>query len=1263
MAVGLSGHRGGGRGRSESRCPRATRTASSIRFEPNEGQFEPGVRFVGQAGRVAVSLTDEAMALRLRGPRGCADTVSLHIAGAASVRPLAGEPLAAKSHYFLGNDPTGWHPNVPSFGEVRYPDVRPGVDLVWHGEGGALEYDLILAPGARVEDLVVEVEGSAPIALLPDGAISIPTPGGHFIQGLPIAYQPGEGGRVDVPARYRLVGPSRVAFEIARFDSSRPLVIDPMLTYSTLLGGVSADSAAAVAVDAAGSVYLTGSTLAGFPASASTLESTCAGDTDAFVAKLAADGQTLLYATYLGGSLADLGASIAVDVDGNAYVAGQTGSTDFPTVNALQTGPTGLQAGFLAMLDASGSMLSYSTYLGGSDVDTATAVAVDSSGNAYVTGQTQSATFPLAHPLQGAIAGGTDVFVAKLEPGGTTLAYSTFFGGVHDDEGLGIALDTEGDAYVTGGSYSPDFPVVGEIPGSGSGGALVFELDAAGSSVVYSTCQGAELDQGQAIAVDLDGNAYIAGVTASGTYPVLDPLPGSTSLAGTNAFVTRLATNGAAVVYSTLLGGSLFDSATGIAVDASGDAFVTGYTYSPDFPTLAPIQTDPITALNGIAAFVSEIEPDDSGLVFSTYLGGAGSTYGYSIAIGSGDVAYVAGATADLDFPTQNGLQPAFASSTAGSQAFLAEMGPGDRPLLVLKPSPASVRPLGSTTFHASGGSGGGYVFSLFVNASGGGVDPKTGFYTSGSHGAVLDVVLVRDSAGTTAAAAVLVGLPTSGDGGIEAGDAAAADARAPDAARPEAGEAGLAESPGDSGDAPTFAVGGSECSYRRSRREAEPLAAITMSLLPLALFRRRRRHPALRRNEAGRVACGAPERYAVATMNPPHVRWMAIAAGTLLASCGGPPGEATGDDGGNPSDGSGDANLRDRSSGSDGPGNGDAGGGRDSTSPSEASTTCGAPCPKGYTCGTANGKPVCRAPSGIPMFSHIFLILMENTSLSTLTPAMTGGKAPNLAALAAMNATGSAYHGVSHPSLPNYIALSSGGTQGVGCDCHAQPGQGTCSIATCNLALGSCTCDLSATNLADQIEGAKETWMAFGEGMSTPCNDQDDSTTQYAVRHVPFIYYDDIRTDTARCNAHVVDFMSFDPGSASQFTFIAPNLTDDMHNPIPATTENITNGDKWIGPEIAKIVATPSYSDGGLIVIVWDEDDDSGGISGTDDPVPIFVLSPYAKAGGYVSAVEADHYSLLATIEDAMNLARLGSAGMTRPMKADTLADFFPSK
>jgi hypothetical protein len=322
----------------------------------------------------------------------------------------------------------------------------------------------------------------------------------------------------------------------------------------------------------------------------------------------------------------------------------------------------------------------------------------------------------------------------------------------------------------------------------------------------------------------------------------------------------------------------------------------------------------------------------------------------------------------------------------------------------------------------------------------------------------------------------------------------------------------------------------------------------------------------------------------------------------------------------------------------------------------------CATACPTGYTCGTANGKPVCRAPSGIPIFSHIFLIMMENSSLSTLDAAITAGAAPNLEALAKANATSSAYHGISHPSLPNYVALTSGSDQGIGCDCEAQPGQGSCiPDITCSILLGLCSCALpsSVTNLADQIEAAKETWMAFGEGMTTPCNITDDATTQYAVRHVPFLYYDDIQTNTARCDAHIVDFSAFDPGTAPLFTYIAPNLTDDMHDPEPATQQNITNGDTWIGPELAKIMASPSYTEGGLIVVVWDEDDDSGlGATGADAPIPIFVMSPYAKSAGYVSAALSDHISLLHTFEDGMNVGRLGTA-----TKADTIADFFPAK
>lgn len=327
------------------------------------------------------------------------------------------------------------------------------------------------------------------------------------------------------------------------------------------------------------------------------------------------------------------------------------------------------------------------------------------------------------------------------------------------------------------------------------------------------------------------------------------------------------------------------------------------------------------------------------------------------------------------------------------------------------------------------------------------------------------------------------------------------------------------------------------------------------------------------------------------------------------------------------------------------------------------ANSGCAGGCPADYTCGTANGLPVCRSSSGVPLFSHIFLIMEENTSLATLESAISANAAPSFAALQANYATGTAYHGVSHPSLPNYIALTSGDPQGIGCDCEAQPGQGTCGGITCNLVLGSCTCAQPAKNLADQIETAGKTWMAFGEGMGTPCNLIDDSSTSYAVRHVPFLYYDDIQTDTTRCMSHVVDYSSFKIATAPAFTYIAPNLIDDMHNPVPASEGNITSGDKWIGPVVASITRSAAYKDGGLLVIVWDEDDDSGGVTGSDDPVPIFVLSPYAKSNGYMSAATMNHYSLLATIEDGLGLPRLGNAGVSSSTVADTLADYFPTK
>ncbi len=315
----------------------------------------------------------------------------------------------------------------------------------------------------------------------------------------------------------------------------------------------------------------------------------------------------------------------------------------------------------------------------------------------------------------------------------------------------------------------------------------------------------------------------------------------------------------------------------------------------------------------------------------------------------------------------------------------------------------------------------------------------------------------------------------------------------------------------------------------------------------------------------------------------------------------------------------------------------------------------CGT-CPTGYACGTANGIAVCRSQTTeIPLFDHIFVILMENTSLSTLTTAINANKAPNLKAWQAQYATATDYHGVAHPSLPNYVALTSGGTQGIGCDCGALPGKGSCT-AVLDLCL-TCSCDNGATHLGDQIEAAGKTWMDFGEDMGTACNLVDNGN--YAVRHNPFLYYDNVQTPSSRCTAHVVDFSNFNPNSAPHFSFIAPNLVDDMHNPDPTNSTNIPNGDKWLGTHAGAILNSSGYTQGGLLVIVWDEDDASGGLTGTtDDPVGIWLMSPYAKTK-YVSPTKADHYSLLATFEDGLGLTtRLGKAAQAQPLK-----DFFPAQ
>lgn len=363
------------------------------------------------------------------------------------------------------------------------------------------------------------------------------------------------------------------------------------------------------------------------------------------------------------------------------------------------------------------------------------------------------------------------------------------------------------------------------------------------------------------------------------------------------------------------------------------------------------------------------------------------------------------------------------------------------------------------------------------------------------------------------------------------------------------------------------------------------------------------------------------------------------------------------------------DAVMPDSGAGTTGvdPAGGDgAAGSRDGSSPSNDGSTndgpatgCGT-CPAGSTCGSANGLPVCRAASGVPLFSHVFVIMMENTSKSSLDAAT---NTPYLKSIATTWATGSDYHGTSHPSLPNYLALTSGSDHAVGCDCD--PVGSACSVCNTVSFPSGCGCNQSSAHLGDQLDTAGKTWKAYGDGMSKPCDTTNAGA--YATRHVPFLYYENMKaaSEDARCTAHVVPYTGFAAdlaGTAPEFSYIAPSLEHDMHGTgLQQSTADIAAGDTWLSTNAKAIIDSAAFKNGGLLVIVWDEDDGSGGIvpPKTDDPIPIYVLSPYAKtaAGGYVSTANGNHYSLLATIEDGLNLPRIGSAVGKTP-----LADYFPA-
>ncbi len=527
------------------------------------------------------------------------------------------------------------------------------------------------------------------------------TAGGEVRLHKPIVYEQAGGVRKEIAGRYVLRSKGQVGFEIAAYDTSKALIIDPVLSYSTYLGGSAADVGNAIAVDASGNAYVTGFTgSTNFPTKSPF--QAALGSADAFVAKLDPTGSTLVYSTYLGGSAADFGNAIAVDATGNAYVTGNTASTNFPTKNPLQAASGGGTDAFVAKLDPTGSALVYATLLGGVAEDTGNAIAVDASGNAYVTGFTNSANFPTKNPFQAALGGARDAFVAKLNAAGSALVYSTYVGGSGEDFGNGIAVDSSGNAYATGNTASTNFPTKNPLQAASGGGtdAFVAKLDPTGSALVYSTFLGGSgSDSGNGIGVDSAGNAYVTGSTTSPNFPTANPFQatcGSCTGGQGNAFVAKLNAAGSALVYSTYLGGSGNgtdgDFGNGIAVDPSNNAYVTGFTSSRNFPLASAIQASLLpqtctfdyygttyTIPCSNTAFVTKLNPTGSPLVYSTYLGASGGNLenGRGIAVDAAGNAYVTG-RATSNFLLTPGT---FQTSPGGNDdAFVAKISPNDAP-------------------------------------------------------------------------------------------------------------------------------------------------------------------------------------------------------------------------------------------------------------------------------------------------------------------------------------------------------------------------------------------------------------------------------------------------------------------------------------------------------------------------------------------------------------------------------------------------------
>ena len=671
-------------------------SVSPLGFEPNRCQIDGPVRFFAQARDYTAFLTSDGAVLKLALGRGgdlqgdrvgampeyrarhtTPTLVTIRLVGAdPSSRPIGTARLPGMSNYLLGREPQAWCVDVPRYSKVTYKGVYPGVDLIYHGDYQDLAFDFVVSPGTDPSVVQVDYEGAQDVRVDSQGGLVVRAGGAVFYQPPPNVVVDGQDVHRRVPAKFVLRGGNRVGFAVLTTGEGRPpgVKLTSHIAYSTYLGGHGFDVANDVATDGSGSIYVVGTTSSlDFPGAAKRPTSL-----DVFVTKFNQKGE-LVYTTTLGGQGRDEGNGIAVDSRGRVYVTGSTCSVDFPTTpQSVHPGSLGgpcqdmwtipvYTDAFAARLSAAGSKLEYSTYLGGGGSERGYDIAAGDDYTAEVVGWTASLDMDRPHAAQGHHGGGTfDAFVVKLNPEGSHITYATYLGGESLDWADGVALDRQGNVYVTGGTGSSAFPTTPtafQTSLHGGTDAFVTKLDPSGI-LVYSTYIGGTggFQDANAVAVDASQSAYVTGATGSGDFPRTKGVVGMTFGGGEDAFVVKLTPDGSRLAYATYLGGWGYDRGKAIAVDGGGQAYVTGYTDSESgFPT----SPNAIASNSGAQdAFVTVLDEKATGLVYSTYLGGTKYDHGNGIALSSYGVLYVVGETMSSDFPVKHPFQAVYRGET-----------------------------------------------------------------------------------------------------------------------------------------------------------------------------------------------------------------------------------------------------------------------------------------------------------------------------------------------------------------------------------------------------------------------------------------------------------------------------------------------------------------------------------------------------------------------------------------------------------------------